>query len=104
MAPSPSEAFWYLRPGLLLPTAAVLAVLNLERAGHRLSLDAHASQIHLEPAPGVAVDAHDLAELRRWKAHAILFMRYTPDDSPRRALRPALGQAPAGNAVPRSAA
>ncbi len=79
--PSDVEPFWFLRPGLVLPTPAVLAVLNLERAGHVLTLTADGANIHIDPARGVAVDPHDLAELRRWKQHAILFMRYVPDDA-----------------------
>ena len=74
-------AVWFLRPGLLLPTPSVLAVLNLERAGHRLTLTTDGAGIHVEPAKGIPVDPHDLAELRRWKAHALLFLRYTPDDA-----------------------
>lgn len=79
---SPSEPLWFLRPGLLLPTPAVLAVLNIERAGHRLKLDPTGEHIQVEPASGAAVDLQDLAELRRWKQHAILFMRYSPTDAP----------------------
>ncbi len=77
--PSASEpTFWFLRPDLVLPTAAVLAVLNLERAGHTLALDATGHDILVSPAPGVPLTEADLAALRRWKAHAILFLRYVP--------------------------
>lgn len=76
MAESPSEPFWCLHPDLILPTPAVLAVLNLERAGHRLTLDATQTQIHVEPAAGATIDPEALANLRRWKRHAIVLMRY----------------------------
>lgn len=69
---------WYLRPGTLLPVAAILAVLNLERAGHRLTLSEDGEAIDVERAPGVPLDPNDLAELRRYKAAAIEFLRYSP--------------------------
>jgi len=80
---SSSEPLCYLRPGLILPAPAILAVLALERAGHRLSLAASGEHIHVERAPGVAVDPDDLAALRRWKRHAILLLRYLPSDEGR---------------------
>ena len=74
------EPLWILAPDLILPTPAVLAVLTLERAGHTLTLDAAGTTILIDPAPGVPLDAHDVAELRRWKQHAIVFMRYLPPE------------------------
>lgn len=72
------EPLWILAPDLILPSPAVLAVVNLERAGHTLTLDGSGTRILIDPAPGVVLDAHDVAELKRWKLHAILFMRYQP--------------------------
>lgn len=69
---------WYLRPGILLPVAAILSVLNLERAGHRLTLSEDGQAIDLERAPGVPLDPHDVAELRRHKIAAIEFLKYSP--------------------------
>ena len=66
-----------LRGGLTVPAGAILAVLNLERAGHRLTLNAAFEHIDIEAATGVPIDEHDLAQLRRWKQHAILFMTCT---------------------------
>lgn len=64
----------------MLPTAAVLAVLAVERAGHTIRLNETGDQILVEQAPGVPLDDHDLAQLRKWKQHALLFMRYIPPE------------------------
>ncbi len=74
----PSEPLWVLAPDLILPTAAVMAVLAIERAGHVATIDATGKQVLVEPAPGVPLDPHDLAQLRRWKGHVLLFLRYQP--------------------------
>lgn len=78
MSLSNHEPLWILAPDLVLPAPAVLAVLNLERAGHTLTLDATGTTILIERAPGVSLDPQDLADLRRWKPHAIVFMQYQP--------------------------
>lgn len=75
---STSDQLWYLRPGILLPVDAILAVLALERAGHKLSLTESGDTIAIERAPGIPLDPHDVNELRRHKAAAIAFLRYSP--------------------------
>ena len=78
MSKSEDERLWFLAPDLVLPVPAVLAVLQLERAGHRLTLGATGDRIVVQRAPGTQIDPDDLAQLRRWKEHALLFLRYQP--------------------------
>ncbi len=80
MSSESDHRFLVLRPGLILPWTAVLPVLALERAGHQLRLDATGSDILIEPAKGIALDPHDLDDLRRWKGHALLFLDYCLSD------------------------
>ncbi|HWI20360.1 MAG TPA: hypothetical protein VNT81_21545 [Vicinamibacterales bacterium] len=70
------EGFVYLQAGMVIPVAAVMAALNIERAGHRLSLDGE----HLLVEPHGDVDPDDLAQLRRWKPHVRMLLQYVPDD------------------------
>ena len=78
-----SSEFWYLRPGLILPTPAVLAVLDLERQGHQLTLDEDGENIRIASPPGVALVSEDVEALRKWKAHAVLFIGYCLNDGAR---------------------
>ena len=74
--------FWFVRPGLLLPEAAVLAALAVERAGHRLVLDG--DDVLIERGPGCPPIAPELVEAaRRWKHHVwLLTYRLTRDVAP----------------------
>jgi hypothetical protein len=70
----------YLRGGIVVPVAAYVAVLDLERAGHRLELDG--DDIIVFPAKAsYPIDPDMLAALKRWKRHAIMLLHYTADDS-----------------------
>jgi hypothetical protein len=68
--------FVFLQGGMVVPLAAVIAALNIERAGHRLRLDGDGLFIE----PDGSIDPEDLAELRRWKPHVRLLLAYVADD------------------------
>jgi hypothetical protein len=67
----------YLRGGLVLPAAAVIATLHLEAAGHQLRLDGDDAVI--ERAKGIDIDAADLAMLKRWKPWVKLLITYNAE-------------------------
>lgn len=71
-----SERFLYLQAGLIVPIAAVDALLAIEAAGHKITLDGE----DLLVEPRGHLDDHDLDQLRRWKQHCILLLRYTAND------------------------
>ena len=60
-----------------IPLSAHLVVVAIEHAGHRMIVEG--ADIVIKP--GVGLDVHLLAELRRWKPHAIMLLGYTADDS-----------------------
>lgn len=62
---------------MIVPLPAYLVVLAVERAGHRLRVEGQ--DILIEP--GAGLDPTLLKELKRWKAHAIMLISYSPDDS-----------------------
>lgn len=67
--------FVHLGAGLIVPWPAMLAVLDLERAGHRLHLDGH--HVLVERGPGLPpIDQSAIDALRRWKGHAWLIVRH----------------------------
>jgi hypothetical protein len=68
--------FVYLQRGLVVPLPAVEALLNLERAGHRLRVDGSDIVIELRGN----LDAHDAEQLRRWKPHVLLLLSYVASD------------------------
>lgn len=72
----------HVRAGLITPLPALLAVLDLERAGHRIRLDG--DDIVVERGSGSPpLDAEALAEIRHWKRHAWLIVRnLLRDDEP----------------------
>lgn len=70
------DRFVYLQAGMVVPLAAVTAALNIERAGHRLSLDGDG--LFVEPRG--RLDSHDLAELKRWKPYIRVLLAYTAND------------------------
>lgn len=77
MAASASEQrFVHLQRGLVVPVEAVDAALAIEHAGHTLTTDG--TDLLIEPHG--TVDPHDLQQLRRWKPHCILLLRYTAND------------------------
>lgn len=63
---------------MAVPLAAVQLVLDLERDGHRLSLDG--PDIFVEPAADAAVSTEHLALLKAWKRHVRMLITYTVDD------------------------
>ena len=74
--PEPIE-FERVSDTLIVPLPAWRVVLAIEHAGHRITVDG--ADIVIEP--GVGLDVHLLAELKRWKPHAIMLLSYTADDS-----------------------
>jgi hypothetical protein len=72
-------AFWFLRPGLILPSAAIVAALRLEDAGHQLLLDEDAVRVRWR---GGKPDPALLSEARRWKHHIWLFVHHCAHYSP----------------------
>lgn len=82
---SESSDFVHLQRGLIAPLAAVRALLAVETAGvtpdslsgNRLRVDG--GDIVIEPGRGLTPEL--LAELKRWKRHAILLLEYRADDS-----------------------
>lgn len=85
-APAPLDAgvsvgrgtmeFVHLDGGMIVPLPAWLVVLAVERAGHRLRVDG--GKIIIEPGGGLAPTL--VAELKRWKPHAIMLLGYVADD------------------------
>lgn len=71
----------HLRGGVIVPAPAVLAVLAVEKAGHRISVRPDGQHLQIDEAPGRPLAADDMAALRRWKWHAILFLLYVPTDA-----------------------
>lgn len=71
-----SHRFVHLRGGMVVPVAAYNVVLTVERAGYRLTVDG--PDILVRPG---GLDPALLAELKRWKAHVIMLLGYTADDS-----------------------
>jgi len=71
-----SDRFIWLQDGLVIPMAAVEALLAVENAGHRITIDG--DDVLIEPRG--TVDADDLQQLRKWKQHVLLLLRYTPSD------------------------
>lgn len=69
----------HLSGGVVVPRAAFDLLLELERAGHKLTLDG--PDIVIEPARGIPLDPAALADLRRWKPHVRMLMAYVCDDS-----------------------
>jgi hypothetical protein len=74
--------FVHLGAGLIVPVAAVVAVLDLERAGHTVTIDG--DDLAVTRGRGRApIDPDAIAALRRWKAHCWLIVRHvTSDHSP----------------------
>ena len=60
-----------------VPLPAWMVVLAIGYAGHRMIVEGADIVI----TPGVGLDVHLLAELKRWKPHAIMLLGYTADDS-----------------------
>lgn len=71
-----SDRFLWLQHGLVIPIEAAVAAMAIENAGHRISTDGE--DVLIEPRG--TVDAHDLAQVRKWKAHVILMLSYTATD------------------------
>lgn len=71
-----SDRFVHLQRGLVVPIEAVAAALAIERAGHRLRLDGDDLLIE----PNGTLDAHNVQQLRQWKPHVLLLLRYTASD------------------------
>ncbi|MDP3719344.1 MAG: hypothetical protein Q8T13_16405 [Acidobacteriota bacterium] len=71
-----SDRFVHLQRGFVVPVEAVEAALAIENAGHRLTLDG----ADLLIVPSGPVDPHDLEQLRRWKPHVLMILKYTADD------------------------
>ena len=69
--------FEHVSDTLIVPLPAWRVLLAIEHAGHRLRVVG--ADILIEP--GVGLDVHLLAELKRWKPHAIMLLGYTADDS-----------------------
>lgn len=84
------DRFVWLQAGLVVPVAAVEAVLAIERAGHRVRIDRDGQHLLIENRG--AIDPDDLAALRKWKQHAILLLQYSASD---RHLRAGASSAPA---------
>lgn len=80
--PVSEPRFWFIRPGLVLPEAAVLAAIAVERAGHRLVIDN--DDVLIERGPGCApIDPELIHSARRWKHHLwLLVHRLTRDVEP----------------------
>ncbi len=73
-----ASEFVHLSGGMIVPLEAYLAVLQVERAGHRMRVEG--DQIVVRTEPGVRLDPALVANLKRWKAHAIMLLRYEADD------------------------
>lgn len=72
--------FWFIGPGLILPEAAVVAALDLERAGHQLLIDG--DDVLIERGPGCPPIAPELIEAaRRWKGHIWLLVHHVNRDA-----------------------
>ena len=80
--PVSEPRFWLVAPGLVLPEAAVLAALEVERAGHRLVLDG--DDVLVERGRGCPpIDPQLIEAARRWKHHLwLLVYRLTRDVEP----------------------
>ena len=74
--PEPME-FERVSDTLIVPLPAWRVVLAIEHAGHRLRVDGADIVI----GRGTPIDPRLLAELKRWKPHAIRLLAYTADDS-----------------------
>src|SRR5262245_58749328 len=74
---SGSDRFVLLQGGLVVPVGAIEALLAVEHAGHRVTLDGE--DVLIEPRGHL--DEHDIDRLRRWKAHVRLLLQYTPTDA-----------------------
>ena len=69
--------FVHVSDTLIVPLPAWLVVLAIGYAGHRMIVKG----ADIVTKPGVGLDVHLLAELKRWKLHAIMLLGYTADDS-----------------------
>lgn len=73
------DHFVTLRGGMIVPTAAVLLALDLERREIRLTRDGDA----LLAGPADQLTADDYVAIRQWKSHLLLLLDYQPDDAHR---------------------
>lgn len=69
---------------MVVPADALLVLLDIERAGHRIWEDG--TDVLVEPRGG-PVDPDMLARLRRWKPHVRMLLNYTPTDDTRPQVR-----------------
>lgn len=70
-----SDRLVCLRGGMVVPLAVYTVVLAIEGTGHRLAVDG--GDILITPG---GLDPALLAELKRWKAHAIRLLAHTASD------------------------
>lgn len=71
-----ASEFVTLRAGITCPVTPILLMIDLESRGFKLAQDGDVLVVQ----PYQQLTADDCTEIRRWKAHLLALLTYTPQD------------------------